>query len=196
MKTLNQIETELKEIEAARNGELTVLLEKINTAETERKAAEEAAEAAYDSANVDEYHRQRANARRQEDLRNMNQRRYDALSALPLIDKDTYEKYCSEVMQTLDEESDATRLALYKALNKTISIADKHGQNIEYGNNILHFLQYTLMREDENFRTQGGAIVLATWLQKKYTRLDEVTFANNIRAMPYYEYMKGFYHEQ
>lgn len=160
-------------------------------AETRRKTAEKAMNAAVQSrlehvecrekANKDmdiqEYNRITKLLREDSETIDMLHDVIKSSTEGPLINENEYNAMCKTVTDALDHEWKEDNKKLLKLLKEAVSIAEDYRANVLCGNDLLHCLQYDLYKEPFKRKKENGTEVVRVdkeYRHMRYTNLFDV----------------------
>lgn len=171
-------------------------------AETRRKTAEKAMNAAVQSrlehvecrekANKDmdiqEYSRITKLLREDSETIDMLHGVIESSTKKPLINEKEYNALCKTVTDALDHEWKEDNKKLLKLLKEAVSIAEDYRANVLYGNDLLHCLQYDLYKEPFKSKKENGTEVVR--VDKEYRHMRSTNLFDVVNSLTDYAAVK------
>lgn len=145
-------------------------VEAISRADSEIEKAGELITEAYDKADVKGYHKAQEMQRTARDTKEMYEKKLSDLKANPLLSDSEYNRYCDDITNVIESAKTETIGKLNKIITDLYEVCSSYNKTVKDGNDLLHLLQFEIMRDDCTVVNNSGIKVYISSNEKTLKR--------------------------
>ena len=131
----------------------------ISKQESDIEKATESMNAAYDAADVKNYHKAQDAIRTAQDTKGMYEKKLKELTEKKLLSDEEYKSLCDSINNDITKANEETKKALRKLIKDIWRICAGYNQNVKDAATLLHDLQYEIMKDDCCMKSASGTKV-------------------------------------